>query len=619
MKIAIAQIGSYAGNLAVTAEHMERCSHVAAQQGADLVVFPMAALTGPLPVSFAEQDGFLVDVAETLVSLADRLECPAIVPVVSDMEGDPLPEAMFLRGGEVMPLKFAAYLSSAGWGKGAQASGGDASWASGLPLGAEPAEAADAPAPDLPVLEVAGAKFGVAFTYEDLDDYVDFDFGVDGVIFISGYGYALDDPSSALGGDLADNRYVADARDGNMWIVGVGSVGGYGTQVYTGSSFVLSPRGMLMASAPAFDEAIITAKIDPHARVSLARPLVPEVYNAPLYLWETLVLGLHDYLDKQNLFDVVLGLDGSLASMLLATLASDALGPTHVHAVVRPDVTQGEGDAIAELVRNLRIEARWPRMDEFVPLALRGKADGRVVGDLVDVNLAAWARELGGIVIGSADKTGLALEADPNGSHAAAIHPFGDVYRTDLLSLAQMRLTISPVIPESACEAYGIPAIEGLAAVSPAPDAQVAFVDSVLRSHLEWEHGVSKVVQEQGHADVVARILDRLAEGELARTGRVMYLMVSSKTLFDARRPLGMAWRDRVRSSEEVASEDELAEALLKLGEGLGAGQGDSSDIGREVRDMLGYLRDFGSQPGERGVPGGQGMPGEWQSPFSEN
>ena len=620
MKIGIAQIGTRAGDFAVTAERMVECSRVARNQGVDLLVFPMAALTGPAPVGYAEQEGFLLDLADTLSSLADRLQCPAIVPVVTDLDGDPLPEAMLLRDGRIMPLKLVAYLSHADWAGAPHAAevfgGGPGAFAGPRPQG-DAGEDEDAPAPDLPVFELAGASFGVAFTYEDLDDYVDYDFGVDGIIYLGGYGYAFDDPSSALGGDLAENRYVSDARDADAWVVGVGSLGGYGTQVFTGSSFVLAPWGELAASAPAFEEAIITAEIDPRSEGPLADALAPEVYNAPLYLWESLVLGLHDYMDKQDLYDVALCLDGTLQSSLLAVLASDALGPVNVHAMIPPTVAGAAREGAVELARNLRLDLRQPSRQEVLPAGAAEAADARLVADLVEVQLAAWARSLGGIVLSPSDKTALALEAEANAAHVATLCPFGDVYRTDLLDVARMRNTISPVLSAACMRSFGVPDVPGVGSVSAQPEAQLGFVDRVLRMRLEWECDVSRLVQEQGNADVVPQVVSRLERLEPARTGRAMYLMVSSKTLFDARRPLGMAWHDRVRSAEELGEEDDLVDALLGMSD-AGDAQGGGGSLGSETRDMLGYLRDFGQSQG-MDLGGGRDMGTEWGNPFSEN
>ena len=118
---------------------------------------------------------------------------------------------------------------------------------------------------DFPLFPFRGARLGVAFTYDDLDVYDDYAYDVDVIVFLSPYGFAVDDPSSALGSSLAEGRFPADARATGAWVVGVGSLGCYDTQLCCGSSFVLAPWGELAASAPSLEEALLVCDVDPSA------------------------------------------------------------------------------------------------------------------------------------------------------------------------------------------------------------------------------------------------------------------------------------------------------------------------------------------------------------------
>ena len=574
MRIGIAQIDTRAGDLEATATRMVALSGTAAEQGADLLVFPMAALTGPLPVRESEQDDFLVDVMDALVRLSEEVSCPCIVPVVGALDGQPAPEAVLVGDEKILPLKMQAYAQSEDAGL---------------------ADDEDAPAPDLPEFEFGGMRLGVAFTYEDLDDYDDFDIDVDAIIYIAGYGYAADDVDSALGGDLAENRYVADARTTGAWIVGVGSVGGYGTSVYSGSSFALSPEGELVASLPACEEGLVVAEVG-GSPADGDEEVLPEVYNRPLYLWQTLVLGLRDYLHKLDQRSAVLALDGSVGSMVVAALATDALGPTNVHAIVDVPGDVSREACCQRLARNLRIDVR-DAGDMRAAAFVAKPEDALLRRGIVDAYLAVWAAEVGGVVLSGADKTALALGEKRRALGADALKPVGDVYRSDVLELMRMRNTISPVFPST-----------------------------------------------------------RLAAGEAPwRVGRGLYLMVSTVTLFDARRPVGLAWHNRIRADRDAAST--LDRVTRRVGAGIGLSdlrggptsrknahkEPDDGDAGaaapsrgdaRQVKDALSFLRDFSYGGGFRpkgfgdAQDGGQGGPANgfedshgrtWPNPFSEN
>lgn len=599
MRIGIAQMRTRAGDFEATARHMVEQARRAAEQDVDLLIFPAATLCGVTPVPSPDREGFLLDVAATLSELVDELPCACLVPVLADAGGKPASDALLLADGDITPVALAARLGSTSGGEG------------GGPL---------------PEVSFAGARLGVAFTYEDLDEYDDYSYNVDVVVFLSGYGFATDDPSSALGSSLAEGRFLADAEATGAWIVGVGSLGCYDSQLFCGSSFVLTPWGELAAAAPALEEALLVCDVDPSAEGPLDAPLTPEVYDAPLMTWEVLVMGVADAVGGAGACALV---DGSeLASLLALTLAVDALGPLSVTAVV----PQG-GDAAAEraaldLTAALRLpEGAVVRVDVS---AARGAEEAH---DLALMRLAALVRETGCVAVGSLDKTGRALERAPE-LRMDALEPLADLYRTDLVALARMRNTVSPVITPPALAAVRVPDVGVPLDGFPSDETRLEFVDLVLSSYLEWELPLSDIVAEHGHAEVVSALLARLRELEGGRVDPLRPLTVSSRTLGEARVPRGLAWHDRPRADAErlAARLAELVGSDEQTEEGAPEEGSASARTGSEhdVRDLLGYLRDFSLGGGFSTLEGSssdmgrhQGQSPEaaglWDGPFSEN
>ena len=415
MKLAIAQMKTSAGDFAQTARRMVDHARRAAEQGVDLLVFPMAVLCGASPVQPVDREGFMLDLADCVMSLAERLACPCLVPILTEFGDVAVPDALLINNGDITPVGLSARLAgSAG-------------------------ESDEQSAPSLPEIEFAGARLGVAFTYEDLDTYDDYAYDVDVIVFLSDYGFAVDDPSSALGSSLTEGRFLADARTTGAWIVGVGSLGCYDLQVFGGSSFVLAPWGELAAQAPSLEEALVVCDVDPSAEGPLAEPLTPEVYDAPLMTWGVLAMGLAEVCERAGAPGACVLLDGTLPSALAAALAVDALGPERVWALV--GAQDGEGESVARaLVRALAIPA-----DHARPAEVASEASGALASGLLQASLAALAQECGGIVVGAADKTGRALEAAPALS-AAQINPFGDLYVLGLWT-SSSRATLSGSCP----------------------------------------------------------------------------------------------------------------------------------------------------------------------------
>jgi NAD+ synthase (glutamine-hydrolysing) len=632
MRIAIAQLNTRAGDFDPTAERMEAFVQNAADDHADLVVFPLTVLTGPTSVDYASHEGYRADLLRVLESLNGRLACPCLVPVVTDMLGESVVEVMLLGKGGVTPLRTRSLLS--------QDQREHEQNDMGL-LESELRESAHAPLS----FEFEDWRMVVASNYDELNEVVDSTEQYDVVLFVSSYGYALDDTSSALGASLQENRYKADAVSMDAWLVGVSGVGGYGLQVFTGSSFVLAPNGDLIASAPAFEEALVMADLTVRGGKGAAgleaQGVEPELYNRSLHLWETLVLGLRDYLQKQGHQEVALALDGGLASCLLGVLASDALGPTHVHALVDASRESARVQTARKLAEDLRVDVH-ELSDSF-----KVADDPNVQRDMLQVALARMAREQDAVVLSAADKTFLAVEATRVCCDVADLLPFGDVYRCDLVDLAHLRNTISPIVPAQAFGCYDVPRIEGLEEAETTNELRLERVDVTLSAHVEWERSLSDVAARQGAPELTAAILRTLRDTQPARDTWAPCLVASSRPLFAARMPQGFAWHDRVRSEEERTEDRRRAERIvstLRDSDARGQTGGDVPDFshlleGLEVElksgplsegvdretlesalgDLLGLIQDMaqsGEQPPNIGGPFG---PLTWGSPFSEN
>jgi NAD+ synthase (glutamine-hydrolysing) len=97
---------------------------------------------------------------------------------------------------------------------------------------------------------------------------------------------------------------------------------------------LLDPRGR------ATDEPLPVVEISSAPRVTdpadTRRPPPVEVLPPVREVYEALVLGTRDYVRKNGFTDVAIGLSGGIDSSLVALIATDALGPEHVHGVLMP-------------------------------------------------------------------------------------------------------------------------------------------------------------------------------------------------------------------------------------------------------------------------------------------
>jgi NAD+ synthase (glutamine-hydrolysing) len=132
-------------------------------------------------------------------------------------------------------------------------------------------------------------------------------------------------------GRAREAMFAARARSYGTHVAFCNLVGGQDELVFDGQSFVVDPRGDVIARAAQFEEELLICEIPGGGPARLAEPLddLAEVYAA-------LVLGLRDYVRKNGFRHVGIALSGGIDSALVALLAADAIGAENVSCVVMP-------------------------------------------------------------------------------------------------------------------------------------------------------------------------------------------------------------------------------------------------------------------------------------------
>jgi NAD+ synthetase len=108
-------------------------------------------------------------------------------------------------------------------------------------------------------------------------------------------------------------------------------VGGNDQLVFDGSSFAMTPDGVVAAEAKAFEEDLILFDSCTGTGDNRASELTVEEAA-----YQALVLGTRDYIRKCGFRSVLVGLSGGIDSALVATIAVDAVGKENVTGVGMP-------------------------------------------------------------------------------------------------------------------------------------------------------------------------------------------------------------------------------------------------------------------------------------------
>jgi NAD+ synthase len=257
------------------------------------------------------------------------------------------------------------------------------------------------------------------------------------------------------------------------------------------------------------------------APASLSEPVFRPLAINPELVRGILVGFIQNEVRKVGFERVVLGLSGGVDSSLVATLASQALGPKNVLGVIMPYRTsdpKSRADAL-EVVRQLGIEHVEvdisPQIDAYFerfPEADHKQRGNKMARERMTILYdRSWTWRA--LVIGTSNKTELLLGYGTiYGDMASAINPLGDLYKTQVWQLA---------------DAVGVPT----AIVQKAPSAdlwagqsdetelgfQYRMIDQLLYFLVERRYSVEELKRQGFDEAFISDIMRRVRENQYKR------------------------------------------------------------------------------------------------------
>ncbi|MEM7360753.1 MAG: NAD+ synthase [Pseudomonadota bacterium] len=246
-------------------------------------------------------------------------------------------------------------------------------------------------------------------------------------------------------------------------VVYVNQVGGQDELVFDGASFVTDNDGNVIHQMASFEEALSTVTVTSDfdgVRIA-GSEMVPES-DLHKSIYDALVLGVRDYVQKNGFSGVVIGLSGGIDSALTTTIAVDALGKENVDVIMMPfrytsDISKHDAHAEAEALGiKYHVISIEPMYDAFVqqlapvfeglePDVTEENIQARCRG----LTLMAYSNKTGRMVLTTGNKSEMSVGyATLYGDMVGGYNAIKDVPKVLVYELARYRNTISPVIPE---------------------------------------------------------------------------------------------------------------------------------------------------------------------------
>jgi len=330
-------------------------------------------------------------------------------------------------------------------------------------------------------------------------------------------------------------------------------VGGQDDFIFDGQSIALNPQGQLTLRAPAFTEGLYLPEFNHQALPSQTiTPLLPMLASA----YQTLVLALQDYVQHNGFKGVLLGLSGGIDSAMVLAIAADALGADKVEAVMMPyhytaQISQDDAAEQAKLMgvayRSLAIA---PMVESF--LATLEPVFAGLPKDTTEENLQARCR--GTLLMALSNKSGYLVLTTSNKSETAVGYStlYGDmaggfallkdVPKTLVYELARYRNNLGYVIPERV--------IERAPSAELSPDQKdedslppYPLLDEILRLYVEEDQSAQAIIQQGFAEEVVLRILRLVDLNEYKRQQAAVGPRITKRSFgADRHYPITNAW-----------------------------------------------------------------------------
>jgi NAD+ synthase (glutamine-hydrolysing) len=286
-------------------------------------------------------------------------------------------------------------------------------------------------------------------------------------------------------------------------------------------------------------------------------------------VWRALVLGLRDFIVKNGMRSVVLGLSGGIDSALVAAIAVDALGADHVHAVALPSEYSSEHslsdaeDAAKRLGLHYSVVPIAPIVEAFHgSVELSGVAAENLQARVRGTLLMGLSNQHGHLLLATSNKSEVAVGYSTlYGDAAGGYAPIKDVPKTLVWELSRWRNRyavergeVEPIPQNSIDKPPSAELAPGQVDTDSLPSYEE--LDAVVADYVDRDLGMAQLLERGHDPEVVARVLRLVDAAEFKRRQSAPGTKISLKAFGrDRRLPISNRWRETLPTVREGAAQ----------------------------------------------------------------
>ena len=313
------------------------------------------------------------------------------------------------------------------------------------------------------------------------------------------------------------------ARETETQIVYVNNVGGQDELIFDGGSMVIDATGSLTHFAGFFNETLLPVDL----AATMQTPAIPNI-NERIY--NGIVLAIRDYINKNNISGVLIGLSGGIDSALVLTLAVDALGKDRVHAITMPSrytapISTEDAEKLATSLGvkldSISIETTYASfLKTLTPDYIQNMMDvthENIQARCRAIILMALSNKTGHLVLTTGNRSEIAVGyCTLYGDMAGGFAPLKDVPKMLVYELARYRNSIHSVIPERTLvrppSAELAPDQKDEDTLPPYPQ-----LDKILAAYLNDGLSAEEIIASGESREIVTKVVNLIRKSEYKR------------------------------------------------------------------------------------------------------
>ena len=326
-------------------------------------------------------------------------------------------------------------------------------------------------------------------------------------------------------------------------IIYANQVGGQDELVFDGTSMAMDGNGKQVLQLDKFksDSRIISFVENDDVLITEDEMVIPED-NELEEVYQALVIGAKDYIEKNKFPGVIIGSSGGIDSALTAVIAADAIGPDKVRTYMMPfkftsDMSVEDAQKLAE---NLGLQHSvipigdiYDSFSKGLEKEFKGKEKDITEENLQSrcrgVILMALSNKSGDLVLTTGNKSETAVGYSTlYGDTAGGFGVLKDVPKTMVYELSRYRNTISKVIPERIIER---PPTAELAPdqkdTDNLPDYDI--LDKIIELYVEQDKSKEEIESLGVGNDVIERVLRLIDISEYKRRQAPLGVKITSR------------------------------------------------------------------------------------------